>query len=150
MPYSVVTVRVPRRLAIQCEDLARTLGWQLADYLRTVISIGAIFFILSTASPEGQKAASKLLGGLELLKLSRSFSLHPARRPYAFRIQGRKSTLVTLSLPQSLRNLVETYAGLLKASRNQAYYKCLHQGLLIYLKAQTSILTPRTDGPVTS
>jgi hypothetical protein len=32
------------------------------------------------------------------------------------------------------------YAGLVRVSRNQAYGKCLQQGLLIYLKAQANAL----------
>lgn len=150
MTYLVVTVRVPSQIVTQCKGIAQNFGWQLADLLRTLICIGATFFFLSVESPDGEEAVSTFLGGLKLLKLSRGFGLHFSERPYAFRIWGRKSTLVTFSLPRSLCGQVAIYAGLKKASRNQAYYKCLHQGLLIYLKAQTSILTPRTDGPVTS
>lgn len=140
VPYVPVTVRVPEQVAAQVKELAEFSGWQLADYLRTLICVGAIFFFLSFGSQELEEAANKLLGGLELLRLSRSFSLHFRQRPYAFRIRGRRSTLSSLSLPKSVYDLIVTYAGLKKASRNQAYYKCLHQGLLIYLKAQTTIL----------
>ncbi len=140
LPYLVVTVRVPNQAAIQLRDVAQNFGWQLADLLRTLICIGAVFFLLSTESPDRQEAVSRLLGGLKLPKLSRSFSLRISERPYAFRTPGRKSTLITLSLPQSVCDLVAIYAGLMKASRNEAYYKFLMQGLLVYLKAQTSIL----------
>ena len=140
LPYRVVTVRVPSQVATQCKDIAQNFGWQPADLLRTLICIGATLFFLSTESPTHREAASTLLGGLKLLKLSWSFSLHPSERPYAYRIRGRKSTLMTLSLPDSVCDLVAIYADLMKASRNEAYHKCLQQGLLAYLKAQTSIL----------
>lgn len=80
------------------------------------------------------------MGELKLLKLSRGFSLHFRKRPYAFRLRGRRSTLTSLSLPTSMCDLIGIYANLKKASHNQAYYKCLQQGLLIYLKAQGTIL----------
>jgi len=140
LPYLVVTVRVPSQVAIKCKDLAQNFGWQLADFLRTLICVGTVFVFLTAGSPDRQEAATKLLGGLKLVKLSRSFSLRPSERPYAFRIRGRKSTLLTLSLPQSVCDLVAIYADRMKASRNEAYYKFLQQGLLIYLKAQTSLL----------
>lgn len=138
----VVTVRVSSQISFQCKDLAKNFGWQLADLLRTLICVGGIFAFLTTMNPDREKAASVVLGGLRLLKPSSGFSLRlPSdERPYAFRIQGRKSSLLTLSLPASVCDLVALYAEMMKASRNQAYYKLLQQGLLIYLKAQTSLL----------
>lgn len=140
MPYVTVTVRVPEQVADRAREIAKMLGWQLADYLRTLICLGASFFLLSFGSQDLQEAATKLLGGLELLKPSRSFSLNFSQRPYKFRIHGRKSTLATLSLPQAICDMVTTYASKMKVSRNEAYSKCLQQGLLIYLKTQTAIL----------
>jgi len=140
LPYATVTVRVPAQIANQTRETARSLGWELADYLRTLICLGAVFFYLSFYSCID--AAATLLGGLELLTLSRSFSLHFSRRPYKFRIPGRKSTLTTLSLPHAICDLA-TYAGEVKTSRNEAYSKWLQQGLIIYLKTQTTILESR-------
>jgi hypothetical protein len=122
------------------------LGWELADYLRTLICLGASLFLLSSGSEDLREAASKLLGGLELLTLSRSFSLNFSQRPYKFRIHGRKSTLVTLHLPPAICDMITTYANKMKASRNETYSKCLQQGLLIYLKAQTTILEGSRGG----
>ena len=138
--YVVVTVRVRNQLGTQLRELARALGWQLADLQRTLICVGAAFLFLLSSSPDHEVAAGMLLGGLKLLKLSTSFTLNFSERPYAFRIPGRKSTLITLNLPRSLCDTIAAYAGLMKASRNEAYSKCLQQGLLIYLKAQTIIL----------
>ena len=143
LPYATVTVRVPAQVANQTRETARSLGWELADYLRTLICLGAVFFCLSFGSQDRIDAAGTLLGVLELLNLSRSFSLHFSRRPYKFRIPGRKSTLTTLSLPHAICDLVATYAGEVKTSRNEAYSKCLQQGLIIYLKTQTTILESR-------
>ncbi len=140
LPYVTVTVRVPVHVANQTRETAGILEWELADYLRTLICLGAAFFCLSFGSQDRKDAASTLLGGLELLKLSRTFSLHFSHRPYKFRSFGRKSTLTTLSLPRAICDLVSTYAGEMKTSRNEAYSKCLQQGLLIYLKTQTTIL----------
>jgi hypothetical protein len=135
-----VTVRVRSQVAIQLRELAEALGWQLADLQRTLICVGVTFFFLSLGGQDREEAARTLLGGLKLLKPSTSFSLNFSERPYAFRIPGRKSTLMTLNLPRSIRDLVAAYAGLMRASRNETYSKCLQQGLLIYLKAQTTIL----------
>ena len=140
LPYVTVTVRVPVQLANQARETAGFLGWELADCLRTLICLGTVFFCLSFGNQERKDAAGTLLGGLELLRLSRSFSLHFSQRPYKSRNFGSKSTLTTLSLPRTICDLVTTYAGEMKTSRNEAYSKCLQQGLLIYLKAQTTIL----------
>lgn len=140
LPYVTVTVRVPEQVSTRARQIAEMLGWQLADFLRTLICLGASFFLLSFGNQDLQEAARKLLGGLELLKLSRSFSLNFSQRPYKFRIHGRKSSLATLSLPPAICEMVTTYASNMKVSRNEAYSKCLQQGLLIYLKAQTTIL----------
>ena len=121
LPCLVVAVRILSQIAIQCKGLAQNFGWQLADFLRTLICIGATFFYLSRGSLQGPEAASTLLGGLKLLKLSRGLNLRFRKQPYAFRIRGRKSTLKTLSLPESVCGLVAIYAGLMQASRNEAY-----------------------------
>ena len=140
LPYVTVTVRVPERLAGQVKYLAKTSEWQLADLYRTLLSIGASFFFLSYESEQCREAAAALMGGLKLLKVSRSFSLQFSDRPYAWRIPGRKSTLITLNLPRSVRDLISLYASLTKTSRNETYNKCLQQGMLVYLKAQEKIV----------
>lgn len=99
MAYVTVTIRIPLQVANQAKEAAKISGWELADYLRSLICVGAAFFFLSFGSQASQEAATTLMGGMELLKLSRTFSLHFHERPYAFRIHGRKSTLATLSLP---------------------------------------------------
>jgi hypothetical protein len=143
MPYLVVTARVPRQIAAQCKELARALGWQLADFLRTAIFLGAAFFCLTVDNPKAETSASTLLRGLELLKPSRSlmsFSFKLGARPYARRILGRKSALITFALPNSMCDQIAILAELWGASRNEAYNKSLRQGLLICLKAQESAL----------
>ena len=139
LPYVTVTFRVPSQTAAHCRDLAQNLGWQLADFLRTMICIGAVIVFLAAGNSDSEKAANTLLG-LKLVELSNSFNLRFSQRPYAFRIPGRESTLLSLSLPKSICALVSTYAGLKNASRNQAYNKLLQQGVQGYLKAQTSLL----------
>ncbi len=47
LPYVKVTVRVPEQVANQAREIAKISGWQLADYLRTLICFGAVFFFLS-------------------------------------------------------------------------------------------------------
>ena len=140
LPYLVVTVRVPRQIAAQCKKLARALGWQLADFLRVAIFLGAAFFLITADSPEAETAASTLLGGLELLKPLRSFSFKIGGRPYAQRILGRKSALITFGLPNSVCDQIAILAELWGVSRNEAYSKSLRQGLLICAKAQESVM----------
>ncbi len=140
MPYLRVTIRLPKAVVGQCENLAKEFDWQLADLLRTLICIGATFVFLAAKSPERHESAEKLLGGLELVRLSRSFSLRLSKRDYAFRVRGRQSALLSVSLPKSVCDLVGIYADLKKGSRNQAYHKLLLQGLIAYFKAQASLL----------
>ncbi len=112
----------------------------MSDALRVFICIGSTFFFLTYSNKTKQEAAAAMLDGMNLLRFFRSFSLNLGERPYALRLSGRKSKLTTLSLPQSLCEMIATYAGLEEVSRNQVYNKCLQQGLLIYLKAQATIL----------
>ena len=138
MPYVPTTVRISTQVALKLRELAKLLGWQLADFMRTLVCIGAVFFFLTSDSQDGQIAAGRLLG-MKLLTLSKSFNLHSGRR-YVIRISGHKSSLLTLNLPESVRTLVATYAQQRRTSRNEVYCKFLTQGLLIYLKAQQPIL----------
>ena len=140
MTYTSLTVRIPVQVAVQLRTFAKVSGWQFADFLRTTICIGATFLLLSYES-EGDEAAAALLGGVKPFRLSRSYSLAFSKRPYAFRHHLRRSTLATLSLPQSFCDIIATYAGLMKVSRNEVYNKCLQQGLVIYLRAQRTTLS---------
>jgi hypothetical protein len=145
LAYVHITIRVPQPVMVQVGELAKLSGWQLADLQRTLICIGASFFFLSYGNEASEDAAATLMGGTKLLRLSRSFSLELSQRSYAFRLRFRKTTLITLSLPQSFCDLAAIYADLKHVSRNQVYNKCLHQGLLIYLKSQATILGPRGE-----
>ena len=113
---------------------------QLADLQRTLICTGAAFFILSHENEATEAAAATLLGGVKPLRLTRGFGLGFSRRPYAFRLAYRKSTLVTVSLPDSVCEVITAYASFRNASRNQVYNKCLQQGLLVYLKTMKTVL----------
>jgi hypothetical protein len=105
-----------------------------------VIFLGAAFFFLTVDNPEAETAASTLLGGLELLKSSRSFSFKLGARPYAQRIPGRKSALITFGIPNSVCDQIAILAELWGASRSEAYNKSLRQGLVIYAMAQESVM----------
>jgi hypothetical protein len=138
--YVSVTVRVPAQVEFQVRGFAKAFGWHMSDALRVFSCIGATFFFLTYGNKTKQEAATSLLDGMKLLRFFRSFSLNFSERPYALRLYGRKSKLMTLSLPQSLCEVIAAYASLEEVSRNQVYNKCLQQGLLIYLKAQAGIL----------
>ena len=144
LAYLRVTVRIPNPVAVQLRQCAKTFGWQLADLHRTLTCLGAAVIILCHKDEARQEAATTLMAGMKPLRLSRSFTLNfkPYRRPYAFRHTFRGSTLITLSLPQSLRDLIATHAELARVSRNEVYSKCLQQGFLIYLKAHEKTLAP--------
>lgn len=148
MPYQTVTLRVPSQTAAQCRTLAQEFGWQRADFLRTLICIGTTVVFLAARSPDAEQAASVLLGGLKLVKVSSSFSMRLRERPYSVRMLGRESTLLTLSLPASMCDLVATYASTREVSRNQAYYKLLQQGLITFMKALTSLTEMSTSGKI--
>ena len=150
LTYRRVTIRIATSVAVQVNDLVKALGWQRADFLRTLLCIGATFLILSHENEASRQAATTLLSGLKLIGVSRSFSLNPriGGRLYAFRMRFRNSTLIPLSLPNSLADLGAAYASLVHASRNQAYSKSVEQGLLIYLKTQATTLSPATGNSI--
>jgi len=142
LAYELVTIRVAEPVAVQVREVAKFSGWQLADFQRALICLGAAFYFLSHDSEPTQNAVVTLMGGMRLLTFSHSFSLRFPRRGgrYAFRHRSRKSVLVTLNLPEALRECVAAYADLKRVSRNQVYGVFLQQGLMIYLKGQGAIL----------
>jgi hypothetical protein len=140
--YVTLTIRVPEHAVHQAREVAKISEWHLADFLRTLICLGAVFFLLSFDSEERLGAATVLPGDLDLLKLSRSFSLRFSKRRYKFRTPGRKSKLVTIRLPRGIHQMAASYAERMKVSRNEVYSKSIQQGLLIYLKAHTTIQQP--------
>jgi len=91
MPYLAVTVRVSKQIAIQCKDITQKFGWQLADLLRTLICIGAVFAFLEHKSLEREKAASTLLGGLKLARPSGGLQ-HAVQRA-TLRLQNSRSKI---------------------------------------------------------
>jgi hypothetical protein len=101
-----------------------------------LLCVGASFYFLIEKKPDRSEAASVLLGGLRLVGFSHGFGFGR----YPLRMQGRGSALFTLSLPSSLCDLVSIYADFRSVSRNQAYHRFIHQGLIVYLKAQTTML----------
>jgi hypothetical protein len=139
LPYITRTVRIPAEVANKVRDLAQFFGWELADFLRTVLCIGAVFFFLSYGN-NAREEATTTLTGFKLLRLSRSFTLNLSERPYARRHPGNKSMLISLTFPTVILEMVAAYAALRKTSRNETYSNLLQQGLLIYLKAQATIL----------
>jgi hypothetical protein len=47
LAYTRVTIRVPQPLALQVREVGEFSGWQLADLQRTLLCLGATFFLLS-------------------------------------------------------------------------------------------------------
>ena len=78
----------------------------MSDSLRTLTCIGGTFFFLAYGSQTKQEAATALLDGMKLLRFFKNFSLNLSERLYGLRVYGRKSTLTTLSLPNSLSEVV--------------------------------------------
>jgi len=144
LAYVRVTVRIPTLVDTQLRQVAKALGWQLADLQRSLTLLGTILITLSHKDEEHEKAATLLMDPIKPLNLARSLSFsfptRANRRPYAFRRHLRHSTLITLSLPESFRDLIATHAKIAHVSRNELYNKCLQQGLLLYLKVQANAL----------
>lgn len=142
MVYARVTVRIPNPVDTQLREVAKVLGWQLADFQRSLTCLGTILLILSYRDEEQQKAATTLMDGVKPLNLARSFSFptRANRRPYAFRHNFSHSTLITLSLPESFRDLIATHAENAHVSHNEFYSKCIQQGLQLYLKVEANAL----------
>lgn len=136
--YRAVTIRVAEPFRHLCVQVARDLGWQQADLLRTLVSIGATFSFLAGQDANRVKAATDLLGGLKLMAPWSGYGR--GGRPYATRLRGRDSELVTISLPRSLCELVGIYAEMHDASRNETYCKLLQRGLIAFAEAQASLL----------
>jgi hypothetical protein len=138
-------------VAVRVREVAEFSGCRLADLQRTLISLGATFFFLSHGNQVAENAAVTLMGGVKLLRFSRSFSLRfrPRHGRYARRHRFRKSALISVNLPEALCECVAAYSDLRRVSRNQVYSIFLEQGLMIYLKGQATVLDAirkRKDG----
>lgn len=119
-------------------------GWQMSDFVRTLVVMGAAANWLGLQSEE---SAQVLRMKAELSQLSeRIGKLSPSfrhGRPYAPR-SARDSEVIALILPHRVAQLIESYVALRGMSKNDLCGSLLTQGLMIYLTGQKNLLQATT------
>ena len=141
--YRRWSIRLPSSTLIELAKIALDDGWQLSDLVRTLVVLGA------SANWLGLEEMEEGLRRLdELGKISETLGtmmpLTGGRRPYAPRA-SQETEVVTLILPDAIAQMIESYAGAHRFSRNGLCDKLLTEGLMIYLTGERNLLQALAD-----
>jgi hypothetical protein len=130
--YGRIVARIPADLDQACRHLAHSEGWGLGDLHRSLILIGACGSFLTLRPPKTREPP-----------LDSSFPTvlrqYLGKRMYAPRT-GRRSRLITVSLPRRVADLLANYSTLSGRLRSQTYARLLRAGLLVYLTSEQELL----------
>jgi len=130
--YSRIVARIPADLEQTCRRLVRNEGWELGDLCRSLILLGACGSFLILRSPKRQEFTSDS-GFPSVLKQ------YLGRRAYAPRT-GKRSKLITVSLPTRLAHLLAAYSNLTGRVRSHTYARLLRAGLLVYVRSEQELI----------
>jgi len=119
-------IRIPRTLGLLCRGLAEREGWQIADLLRALLLLSATTKFLYLPKDETFK---------KLVELSR----YSVGRAYSISGAG-VTVLIDLRLPEGFAKMITAYADRTRRSRNDTVRYFIQAGLIMYLKAETSLI----------
>lgn len=134
--YGRIVARIPADLDQACRHLALSEGWGLGDLHRSLILVGACgsFLTLRPAkSPEPPSSSS-------FPSILRQYL---GKRMYAPRT-GKRSRLITVSLPRRVADLLAKYSTLSGRLRSHTYARLLRAGLLVYLTSEQELVRALT------
>lgn len=143
--YSRIVARIPADLEQACRHLVRNEGWELGDLYRGLILVGACGSFLTLRPPKPREPRS----GSEFPSTLKQYL---GKQMYAPRT-GKRSRLITVSLPERLADLLVKYSSLSGRLRSHTYARLLRAGLLVYLTSERALVEsieaadPRTDAP---
>ncbi len=130
--YGRIVARIPADLDQACRHLAHNEGWGLGDLRRSLILVGACgsFLTLRPAKSPGPPSGSSFPSILKQ---------YLGKRMYAPRT-GKRSRLITVSLPKRMANLLAEYSSLSGRLRSHTYARLLRAGLLVYLTSEQELV----------
>lgn len=136
--YQRWTLRLPALTLLQITQIASAEGWQLSDFMRSLIVIGSAANWLGLEG-EGHRAVLKMKAELDQLcnRVTNMRSIR--RRRYAPRSSQDKS-VIALILPRGVARLIESYAYLREVSKNDLCGNLLTEGLMVYLTGEKNLL----------
>lgn len=144
--YQRWSLRLPSVTLAQITQLALTEGWQLSDFVRTLVVLGAAGNWLAM---EDEENVEVLRMKAELRELSERFGkiayVARSRRPYAPR-RARDTGVVGLILPAGFAHMLESYANARRFSKNDLCGSLLMEGLTIYMTGEKNLLQALVPG----
>jgi len=138
--YRRWSIRLPSITLAEITQQALTEGWQLSDFVRTLIVLGAAANWLAL---ESEEPAEVLRMRAELRQLSDTIvKLGPtlrSGRPYASR-SAQDTDVIGLILPSWVAHMIESYANVRGLSKNDLCRKLLTEGLIFYMTGEKNLL----------
>jgi hypothetical protein len=150
------SIRVSRHRLEHCRKRALEEGWDLSDFARMLICLGATIYFLRLRNP---KALEGFLRLATLNRASRALDMAVGAR------RGRRNEpkhigrtmLLPLHLPRGLYEFISTYSAATGISRNALLSRYLDAGFILYMLGQDTFLGTlrsleerREPGPRTS
>ena len=138
--YQRWSLRLSNVTLAQITQLALAEGWQLSDFMRTLVVLGAAANWLGLQSEENLQLLKMKTELRDISKRLGKFA--PAARqtrPYAPR-RAQDTDVVGLILPTELARLIESYAKIRPLSKNDLCGILLMDGLMIYLSGEKNLM----------
>lgn len=134
--YGRIVARIPADLDQACRHLALSEGWGLGDLHRSLILVGACGSFLTLRRPKSRKP----LSSSSFPSMLRQYL---GKRMYAPRT-GKRSRLITVSLPRRVADVLAKYSALSGRLRSHTYARLLRAGLLVYLTSEQELVRALT------
>jgi hypothetical protein len=135
--YRRRSIRIPTFQAETLRRVALEEGWELADFIRALICLGADASFLSLNNPETRdKFETKGYLGKAVRALDATLGKSTARG-YSQR-ESRDTSVLSIRIPRSLDTNVRTYA--VNSSVNETYAFFLVSGLVLHMTGQKALL----------
>jgi hypothetical protein len=125
------SIRVSRLRLAYCRKRAVEEGWELSDFARMLICLGATIYFLRLRNPEALERFMRLA---TVHRLSRTLDGAVGRgRRCMNEPKHGKTTLVPVHLPKGFYALVSTCSATTGASRNALLSRFLEAGYILYM-----------------
>jgi hypothetical protein len=125
------SIRISRLRLAYCRKRALGEGWELSDFVRMLICLGATIYFLRLRNPEALEQFMRLA---TLSRASRALDEAIGRgRRCRNEPKHGKTSLVPVHLPRGVYELVSTYSATTGASRNALLCRFLETGHILYM-----------------
>jgi len=134
------SVRVSAFRLEHCRKRALEEGWDLSDFARMLICLGATSYFLRLRKPEACERF-KLLARMS--GASKALDVAAGGRPRSCRHEPKQigeTTLLPMHLPRGLYDIISTYSVTTGTSRNALLSRFFEAGFVIYMLGQNTLL----------